>query len=308
MNRMNLLNLLRRKGVRSKLRGEEIVIRCRINRDKIPSCSLNPVKGKWHCFSCGRGGDLTDFLEKHFGYEKRVDNLPSFDDFTVEEELPSYDSTGLDFERFMPVRRNTPAWRYLERRGLTQAEIKHYDIRETKDVSHRFYGRVIFPIIMNEKVVSFVGRDYTGEAEKKYLYPRHAKIGNYIFNYDGIVPGAMVYTTEGVFDAVKLSRRVQSAVAILGARLTPTQSVRLLERSNGFCFILDNDEAGQDGVERAIGMLKDVAFISYSFPPEGRDIDELSSKEVDALIENVEVHGREDNLDTAAQNIKNLRI
>ena len=35
-----------------------------IHNDHNPSLSVNREKGLWHCFGCGRGGDVLMFIEE----------------------------------------------------------------------------------------------------------------------------------------------------------------------------------------------------------------------------------------------------
>lgn len=43
-------------------------ISCPFHNDKTPSLSYNPKTDKWHCFSCGRGGDAIDFIKENKGF------------------------------------------------------------------------------------------------------------------------------------------------------------------------------------------------------------------------------------------------
>lgn len=64
-------------------RGDEIVISCPFHLDESPSLGINDKRGKWHCFSCGRGGDaVSAYRELSFskkgikiGYSTAVDQL-----------------------------------------------------------------------------------------------------------------------------------------------------------------------------------------------------------------------------------------
>ncbi len=52
-----VLDVARSLGLEPRKAGKEYVLRCPFHGDRTPSLYLNPEKGLWHCFSCGRGGD-----------------------------------------------------------------------------------------------------------------------------------------------------------------------------------------------------------------------------------------------------------
>ena len=49
----------------TKLRksGRNFTGRCPIHQDKNPSLTVYPDSQSWHCFGCGRGGDVIDFIQ-----------------------------------------------------------------------------------------------------------------------------------------------------------------------------------------------------------------------------------------------------
>ncbi len=66
-------------------RGDEKIIHCPFHVDDAPSLNINDVLGKWHCFSCDRGGNAIQayksliFLDKgiKLSYADAVDQLLS---------------------------------------------------------------------------------------------------------------------------------------------------------------------------------------------------------------------------------------
>lgn len=55
---INLPGMVQRYAV---LNGRNKAI-CPFHKEKTPSLSVNPNKGLWHCFGCGKGGDAIDFI------------------------------------------------------------------------------------------------------------------------------------------------------------------------------------------------------------------------------------------------------
>ena len=60
--RANLLAEVQRAGVELRQRGHEWKGLCPFHQEKTPSFSVDPQKGFWYCFGCGRGGDVIDFV------------------------------------------------------------------------------------------------------------------------------------------------------------------------------------------------------------------------------------------------------
>ena len=40
---------------------------CPFHGERTPSCKIYDGTGGWHCFGCGEGGSVIDFVEKYFG-------------------------------------------------------------------------------------------------------------------------------------------------------------------------------------------------------------------------------------------------
>ena len=120
-------------GVELRLSGKAFMARCPFHvADRHPSMSVGGVPGRYHCFSCGAGGDVIDYVSRFngIGFRDAVDRLTAGAAFTGRTPAP------------VPVRRNALdqprpdrttaarifhvnelAWRYFtERPNLAEAE------------------------------------------------------------------------------------------------------------------------------------------------------------------------------------------
>jgi hypothetical protein len=61
---LDIVELMEKLGVRVKKTGKEYLGLCPFHDDHNPSLSVNREKGLWHCFGCGRGGDVRKFVEE----------------------------------------------------------------------------------------------------------------------------------------------------------------------------------------------------------------------------------------------------
>jgi len=68
---LDIVELIEKLGVRLKKTGKEYAGLCPFHDDHNPSLSVNREKGLWHCFGCGRSGDVRKFVEEWQARHKR---------------------------------------------------------------------------------------------------------------------------------------------------------------------------------------------------------------------------------------------
>lgn len=117
--------------------------------------------------------------------------------------------------------------RYLDQRGITGEISAYFNLRfchtggfkyrmAGRDIVQDYSNRVIIPIYdMNGELVSFQGRDITGTAEKKYLFPPgYASTGSIIFNAHNVIGMEHLVMGEGVFDVAATKIAMDEDVAL----------------------------------------------------------------------------------------------
>jgi DNA primase len=210
-----------------------------LNLDECPACGgggrktyVNAETGLGNCFhgSCGMkfnkwklikavsglaGGDLDQHIAavaEDMGWlpkKERVELVRG------DLELPSKCHA-------LPV--NGQNLQYLQDRGVSLASCERFHLSychggwwgyKTLDGAERwvsFDKRVIIPIAdLAGKLVSFQGRDVTGELEPKYLFPNgYAVAGSYIYNAHNFEDGRHTHLVigEGAFDAIAIDQAV----------------------------------------------------------------------------------------------------
>lgn len=103
--------------------------------------------------------------------------------------------------------------KYLENRRITGAMAAYFNLRISmtgafryemhgKKMVQSYANRIIIPIFdMSGDLVSFQGRDITGDAEKKYLFPPgYASTGSILYNAHNVIGMEHLVMGEGVFD------------------------------------------------------------------------------------------------------------
>lgn len=51
--------------IRLKKRGANYVANCPFHNESTPSFSVNPARGIFKCFGCGKGGNAVSFVQEH---------------------------------------------------------------------------------------------------------------------------------------------------------------------------------------------------------------------------------------------------
>jgi DNA primase len=118
---------------------------CCFHQEKTPSFTVSPVKGFYHCFGCGVGGDVFDFLQQAEGltFTEAVERLADRVGITLRYEgttdrgegggrrtlLAATAAAAAFFrERLMASPEAAGARRYIEGRGFTEAEARTWGL------------------------------------------------------------------------------------------------------------------------------------------------------------------------------------
>lgn len=147
-----------------------------------------------------------------------------------------------------------------------------------------FKDRLVVPVTDAGKVVFFVAR-YMKEKPpkdvKKTLYPKGAKPGRYLFNYDGARTCERIRIVEGVLDAIHVGR---SAVATFGTSLSQYQ-LELLMRSGAREITIMWDRDAIDKAKELADRLSDLWTVRVVELPDARDPDEHTREDLFAMEE-----------------------
>lgn len=207
-------------------------------------------------------------------------------------------------DEFLPVRgdhRSSDLPPYFRERGISAKKALRYGMGWCED--GYFKNRLVVPVMRGGEVVFFVARYMSaipplckaprlpcprcgGTDEhkrlKKTLYPKGAKPGRHLFNYDRARHCRTIRIVEGALDAVHVGR---SAVATFGTSLSQYQ-LELLMRTAAeeIVIIWDRDpgaKPGQSGYEKAKELalrLADLWRVRVVKLPDARDPDEHTAE------------------------------
>lgn len=145
-----------------------------------------------------------------------------------------------------------------------------------------FKNRLVVPVTSGDEVVFFVARYMKAKPPKdvkKTLYPKGAKPGRHLFNYDRAKSCERIRIVEGVLDAIHLGK---SAVATFGTSLSQYQ-LELLLRSSAREITIMWDLDAYDKALSLADRLADIWTVRVVKLPDARDPDEHTLKDLEDM-------------------------
>ncbi|HCJ4337736.1 TPA: DNA primase, partial [Listeria innocua] len=114
--------------VQLKKQGRNYSGLCPFHGEKTPSFSVSPEKQIFHCFGCGKGGNVFSFLMEHDGltFVESVKKVADMSHLDVDIELPEESDTSN-----LPKETSETA-KMVEMHQLT-AKLYHYILMETEE-------------------------------------------------------------------------------------------------------------------------------------------------------------------------------
>lgn len=198
--------------------------------------------------------------------------------------------------------------KYLENRGVTTDIAQFFNLRlsltgkywyemEGRKCAQDYSNRIIVPIFdLDGGLVSFQGRDITGKAEKKYLFPPgFAATGKYLYNGQNCVGLETVVMGEGAFDVIAIRKALDTdhdlrgigALGSFGKNLSygdgETQLSQFLKlKASGLKTVVvmwDGELGAIDGAVEAGKMLKSYGLkVKIALLPPGKDPNEIDAE------------------------------
>lgn len=176
--------------------------------------------------------------------------------------------------------------KYMYDRGLTDEIIEKYDIGFQANYVPPKWKKgvpcITFPIKDINGNVLFVAR--RSIEDKRFFLPKDLDKPVYGL-YELPRNKKAVAICEGVFDALTLVKYGQPAIALFGTG-SPHQieQIKRYVQAPIYYLALDNDEAGEKGINRLRKGLKSSAFLfQYEGMPDGADMNDLSYEQFKAL-------------------------
>ncbi len=180
-----------------------------------------------------------------------------------------------------PVNLYPKALEYCEVRGITKEAIDYFKIEYAENciVNNTSYvSRLCIPIEHEGSLISYEGRDITGEAPRKVLYPKKSSVGT-LFNFDRLDLTQPVVVVEGLMDLIRVWIHITKNVTTpFGVWLTDTQE-QLFNQIPHIILLPDRDKGGDTLISKFDEFYQNEFYIA-TLPVEGSDPG-------DALIEDI---------------------
>jgi DNA primase len=240
---------LRRSG-RDQYRGP-----CPIHRgDGAEAFHANLSRHLFHCFSCGAGGSVLDFVAAIEGCSLREAALQLQQQSFMPAGPPPAGS-----KQLVTKRRGAPAalgftlrgidstHAYLPARGIARRTAEEFGVGFYSGAGI-FSGRLVIPI-HNQlgELIAYCGRAVDG-SEPRYRFPPGFAKSQILFNFHRAAAAEKhaVVVVEGFFDCLKLHQAgIRSVVALMGSALYESQQRLLIDRFRHVILMLDGDAAGR---------------------------------------------------------------
>lgn len=274
---MNIIDYLESRGIEYRAAGKNVMkgcvaVNCFFCDDKSTHLNLSLSSDRAICFRCGKyslAWTIAKIDNIPYPDAKRfVQNLEfdenaakKIEDWQDKRSLPGLDITkmfsGQIFDYLSDMHID-----YLESRKFDAEYLQYkYKLMGSSHIGpYKF--RVIFPVIMRGKVVSFVGRDVTGLSPRRYmnlddarsLVPRTRQL----YNLDSVREYLVV--TEGPTDVCRFG---SGAVATLSIAFTSQQISEIISSLLSFrvrrCFVIY--DPGKESQKKAKEIAQYLALI-----------------------------------------------
>ena len=253
----------------------------------------NPKKDKGICHHCGTGFNSIKFVSasenvSKFNAKRLLNNSEGGFIRTVANKM---EIGHCPYPPTVPADTNKRALNYLLDRGITEMMISEFQIGFAENnfywngYSVNVKDRVIFPIHdKEENLVSWQGRDITGEAYNKYFFPKGFNSSNYLFNYHRLTPNNYIMVTEGIFDVLGWYKAsFYNVVCTFGKKISHNQMndiIRLKPRVVYMAWDSDAEKSKNMFCERYQHLFH-IKLIDL----DGKDADELSGSELESAFD-----------------------
>ena len=265
---------------------------CPIHRgDGRDAFHVNLARNIFHCFSCGAGGTVLDFVAAMEGCSlfeaaQRLQAMscsstltPNGKELVTERRKVSplkFRLTGVDC-----------AHPYLAERGITEKTAIEFGVGFYAGPG-LMHGRLVIPIHNADgDLVAYCGRS-VDRTLPRYRVPSALAKSEILFNMHRAASGGdnSVIVVEGFFDCMKVHQAgIPAVVGLMGSALYEPQRQALLGRFSRVVLFLDGDPTGRKANTVIAQKLQPYCELRVVLLPDGVQPDQLPEKEIAKLLQ-----------------------
>ena len=257
-------------------------IKCPFCEDKKNHCGIHVETKFFSCWNCGEKGTIIRLIKELESCswdkaKKRIDEYKSYEypenyRSNIEgNQRPHNETVQSIFNKFsegFPQR----FINYLQGRNFEWRQILgRYKIRAA--ITGDFKQRIICPIFMHGQMVSFVGRDITGESASRYRNcPNELStvpVKSCLYNIDNAIHKTVILQ-EGVTDVWRWG---DGAVALCGEKWTHRQLLTLMEYDFNKVVVMLDKDAEDRAVKLADELSCLISHVDIVVPQKGDPAD-----------------------------------
>jgi DNA primase len=264
---------------------------CPIHRgDSHDAFHVNSARNIFHCFACGAGGSVLDFISAMevcslFEAAQKLQAMtcsstplsltPNGKELVTERRKVSsplnFKLTGIDH-----------AHPYLAERGISEKTAIKFGVGFYAGPG-LMHGRLVIPIHnCDGELVAYCGRSVDQRQPRYRVPPAFAK-SEVLFNMHRASSGQhnLVVVVEGFFDCMNVHQAgVQSVIGLMGSALYEPQRHVLLERFRHVILLLDGDATGRKASAAIAQKLRPHCQVRVILLPDGVQPDQLPAQEI----------------------------
>jgi len=269
---------------------------CPIHRgDGGDAFHVNLARNIFHCFSCGAGGTVLDFIAAMEGCSlfEAAQKLQAMSCSTTPLTLAPHGKELVTERRKVspPLRFKLTgvdcAHSYLAERGITEETAIEFGVGFYTGPG-LMHGRLVIPIHNADgELVAYCGRS-VDQMQPRYRVPSGFAKSEILFNMHRAAcrGDSSVIVVEGFFDCMKVHQAgIPAVVGLMGSALYEPQRQVLLGRFRRVVLLLDGDPTGRKATTVIAQKLRPNCEVRAVLLPEGVQPDQLSAKEIAKLLQ-----------------------
>jgi DNA primase len=293
---VTLESVLRRYHVKLRRSGKEQYRGCcPIHRgDGGDAFHVNLARNIFHCFSCGAGGTVLDFVAAMEGCSL-FEAAQKLQDVRCSTSPLTLGSNGK--ELVTERRKVSPPLRfkltgvdcahpYLAERGITEQTALEFGVGFYAGPG-LMHGRLVIPICNAAgELVAYCGRS-VDQTQPRYRVPPGLAKSEILFNMHRAASAGenSVVVVEGFFDCMKVHQAgIRSVVGLMGSAFYEPQRQALLGRFCRAVLLLDGDRAGRKASTVIARKLRPNCEVRVVLLRDGVQPDQLPAKEIAKLL------------------------